>query len=75
MKLPPRPPKKEPPNTAYDCWLIAEDEGGSQEDRRLRYHQLMVQYGFLIPKDANGDGPRFACGWDPDPSRRTSDAI
>jgi hypothetical protein len=65
----------EPPRTAYDCWLIARREGGSEHRQRWRYHELLVQYGFLIPKEDDGRTPRFACGWDPDASRRVIDAI
>lgn len=67
--------KVEPPRTAYDCWLIAQGEGGPELKRRYRQHELLVQYGFLVPKEDDGVSPRYACGWDPEPSRRAIDAI
>jgi hypothetical protein len=70
-----RPSETLPPRTAYACWLIAEQEGGGETRRRLRYHDLMVQYGFLIETEEAETGPRFACGWDPDPSRRALGTI
>jgi hypothetical protein len=64
--------------SAYSCWVKAfEDEGHPQHHttRMIVYHDLLVKYGHLIPKVENDGGPRYACGWDPDPNRRAPGAV
>lgn len=48
--------KRRPP---HELWAQAEREGANPEQRRVRYHELTVEHGHIVP------GPRrnLPCGW------------